>query len=432
MLQFPIKTKFKLVIDMDVIIDTSCPCGSGKKYKNCCLKKTKLGFQLNLKGKKAEDFVYSLSKDSFFIDWCYRNVTLPSSKEICDLLIVFDDVAIIWQIKDLKLHDDGKYKPSEVQKNLNQLITARNRIFSLKVPIELENPRRGKEIFNPAVINEVYLISALLGKGEDYFSFIENRNGHIIHTFTRDFTEIILSELNTIKDFVEYLRGKEALISIGNKITIMGGEEELLAWYLCNGRSFEEFKKVDAVMLDEGSWTETQKKSEFIAKKEMDEISYGWDEIINRAHTCGADYEEIAKELARTNRFERRCLSQAFYDAHVLAHKEAEKNVFHRILCLNNKTYCFVFSDEIDPREKRQALLSADCFIARGTIKENKMVIGIATEMKIKKQCSYDFCFLEISEWTDKEQKEMEDLQKKTGFFTNYTRKEFHEDEYPN
>ena len=160
-----------------------------------------LGYSLFLKGKNAEEFVQILAKKTFFEDWCYDNPKLQNGKEICDLLIVFDDIAIIWQIKDLKLDEHGKYKKREVYKNLKQLKTAKNRLFYKNIQIELDNPRRGKEIFDSKTIKEIYLISALLGKGEDYFSFIEEIEGNIVHTFTREFTEIILNELNTIQDF---------------------------------------------------------------------------------------------------------------------------------------------------------------------------------------------------------------------------------------
>jgi len=39
------------------------------------------------------------------IDWCYPNPKLPDGKELCDLLVVFDDKAIICQIKNLKLKE---------------------------------------------------------------------------------------------------------------------------------------------------------------------------------------------------------------------------------------------------------------------------------------------------------------------------------------
>ena len=410
-----------------------CPCGSGKKYKKCCLHKSNLGYNLYLKGKKAENFVYELAQKSFLADWCYQNPKLPNGKEICDLLVVYDEIAIIWQIKDLKLDKNGKYKESEVKENIHQLSTARRRLFELNLPIELENPRRGKEKFDPKLIKEIYLISALLGEGEDYFSFAEVVDGKVVHTFTREFTKIVLNELDTIKDFVEYLRQKESLISINNKIMLIGGERELLACYLTNERSFEKLETAGLVIIEEGLWNELQKRPEYIAKKSEDKISYGWDDIINRAHTCGGEYEKVAKELARPSRFERRLLSKAFCDAHTIAHNKIKENTFRRIYPLETEetTYCFVFLDDPEPRNRRKTLLSTICFIARGIHKENSKVIGIATEMKIRSECLYDFCLLEIPQWTDEEQKKMERLQKETGIFTNLKLQRVHEDEYP-
>ena len=69
-----------------------------------------------LKGKNAEKFIHDLATKTFLTDWCFLNPGLIKGKELCDLLVVFDDVAIIWQIKDLKLGKDGKYKQSEVEK----------------------------------------------------------------------------------------------------------------------------------------------------------------------------------------------------------------------------------------------------------------------------------------------------------------------------
>jgi len=387
-----------------------------------------LGRRLHLKGKAAEDFLYELSKRSFLDDWCYRNPKLPNGKEICDLLVIYDDVAIIWQVKDLKLDALGKYKRSEVEKNLHQLSTAKNRLLGLKIPIKLENSRRGKEIFDPTTIKRVYLLSALLGTTEDYFSFAENIKGGIAHTFTRDFSEIVLTELDTIKDFIDYLDAKEDLLLVENRLTLLGGEEELLAYYIMGGRNFETLKKADFLVLEEGFWKRLQKKPKYIAKQRENSISYGWDSIINRAHTSGGSYEIIARELARSNRFERRVLARSFYDAHVLAHKEYKNNIFHRCMSFQGVTYCFLFSDESS--EKRRSLLSAICFMARGSI-SNKQVIGIATEIKIRSTCSYDFCLLELPEWTEEHQKEMQLLQKQTGLFKNPKMKHSREEEYP-
>jgi len=408
-----------------------CPCGSGEEHKSCCLRKSSLGYELNLKGKNAEDFVYELSQKSFITDWCYKSPKLPNSKEICDLLIVYDNIAIIWQIKDLKLDRNNKYKKSEVQKNLHQLSTARHRLFDKKLEIELENPRRGKEKFSPNMITEIYQISALLGKGEDYFSGIEIIDGKFTHTFTRGFTEIVLSELDTIGDFIKYLREKEKLFSKNVRIIIMGDEEELLAYYLMNQRTFEKTWEANEVIFQDGIWDDLQKRPEYLTKKKEDKISYVWDDIINRAHTGGGQYEIVAREMARLNRFDRRVMGKAFCEAHVRARRERSNNVFRRLLEIEGTTYCFLFLDDSEPRTNRKKMLELMCFIARGIKNKNTRVVGIATEMKIRPTCSYDFCHLELPEWTGEHQENMERLQKETGIFSNCTVTQVHEDEYP-
>jgi len=413
-----------------------CPCGSGKKYKKCCLDKQEEPLSqvskdyFRLKGENAEKVVHELAHKSFFIDWCYENPRLSNGNELCDLLVVFDDTAIIWQIKDLKLKD-GKYNKREVDKNLRQLQGARRTLFDLKEPVYLENARKTKEKFNPETIKNVFLISALIGEGEDFFEFIKTVKDKTIHIFNREDLELILNELDTIKDFVTYMKEKEKFVSSDKKITLMGGEKDMLAYYLMHERSFKDLNEADYLVLVEGIWEDLRSKPEFIAKKEEDKISYGWDDIINRAHTCGEGYEKIAKELVKTNRFERRFLSKGFFEAHVKAHNETTNNVFRRATKIDGTTYCFLFVDGRKPRAGRQKLLEATCFVARGLNKENSKVVGIATEMKIEPSCSYDFCLVDIPEWGDKEQTEMERVQKELGIFTNPNFTHIHEDEYP-
>ena len=48
----------------------------------------------DLKGKKAEQVLYELAAKTFLADWCYLNPRLPDGKELCDLLVIFNDVAI--------------------------------------------------------------------------------------------------------------------------------------------------------------------------------------------------------------------------------------------------------------------------------------------------------------------------------------------------
>jgi hypothetical protein len=166
----------------------------------------------DLKGKKAEQVLYELAARTFLTDWCYLNPRLPDGKELCDLLVVFNDVAIIWQVKDLKVREDGKHKRAEVEKNLRQIAGARRQLFELRTAVELENPRRGREVLDVASIRDVFLVSALLGEEEEFFTAVEDFRNLTIHVFDAEFTRLVLKELDTVSDFVEYLRAKDRLL----------------------------------------------------------------------------------------------------------------------------------------------------------------------------------------------------------------------------
>jgi len=422
-----------------------CPCGSGKKFKKCCLngkneptmKKidAPVGAYFDLKGKNAEKMVHQLAEKSFFIDWCFQNPKLPDGKELCDLLVVYDSVAIIWQIKDLKLDDNGKYKRKEVEKNIRQLSGARRQLIELKTPVELENSRRRKENLDPSVITEIFLISVIMGEGEDYGTFMENYKNHQVHVLTGDFLKIVLKELDTISDFTHYLREKEKFLSDNGKhMIITGGEEELLANYLMNKRSFDFLDGYNFVVIEDGSWGKFENAPENIARKEADKISYGWDSIIERAHEGSLKYELVARELARPNRFERRCLGKCFYDAHVKANNHCGQSgdaIFRRLQAGNDATYCYFFVGDDVPRDKRIPYLEIMCRIARGKVLKNTKVIGIATEGTFRRKCAYDFCLLIQETWTDEDQQWMESAQQKMGIFTSELELSEVEHEFP-
>jgi hypothetical protein len=117
-----------------------CPCGSGRKHKKCCggivpsqtapAPGAESKHYFREKGARAEGVIHNLATKTFLTDWCYPNPKKPDGKELCDLLVVFDDTAIIWQIKDLKTDENGRYKKAEVEKNLRQLSGARRSLFT--------------------------------------------------------------------------------------------------------------------------------------------------------------------------------------------------------------------------------------------------------------------------------------------------------------
>ena len=383
------------------------------------------------KGKAAERFVHKLAEKSFLTDWCFLNPRLPNGRELCDLLVVFDQTAIIWQVKDLKRRKKGDLKEADKQKNLRQLSGARRQLFDLGVPIQLENPRRTVQTFDPGSMTEVFLISALLGEVDDFFDPMPSVNDYHVHVFPRDFVEIVLQELDTIADFTIYLRAKEAFIANKPFSVFMGGEEELLARYLVNDRSFESIDHADIVCFAEGSWEEFRQSPVYQSKKRADETSYEWDEIINRAHEGSKRYELVARELARPNRFQRRFLAKRFLDGQMTADCDKIHDIYRTVLLMEDATYCFLFFDESLPRGARLSCLKELCFVARGSYPQNTKVVGIATEKRIGPTRSYDFALLNPPVWTSENQKEAERLKQRLGMFENPRVQNIQEAEYP-
>jgi hypothetical protein len=393
------------------------------------------GRYFELKGKRAEEALHGLANNTFLDDWCYPNPFLPNGKELCDLLVVYDEIAIIFQVKNLKAREEGGYDESETEKNLRQLSGAKRQLFELKTSIELQNPRRGSEMFEPDKIKEVYLMSILMGEAEGTFSFAEELKTHTAHVMVGRSAEIIFSELDTISDFIEYFREKEKLFEEAEQIMITGGEEELLSVYLGHNRSFQRFFGSTGMFVDSGCWDNLVDKPEYQAKQKADEISYFWDGLIDRAHESHQyDYEVVAREMARLNRLSRRMVSKAFLEAQMRADSDIRHDLYRRKVVAGEMIFCFLFmdiGDDVEARQGRAEMLGMMCWVGRGQQVEITKVIGIATEKKICPTCTYDLCRYDIPEWTKVEQRKMDLFQREYGIFVDPAITETREQEYP-
>ena len=426
------------------ILCVTCKQNTMAKKKNKLIKQAKarrerarkkafLGSKhyFRLKGSSAESVLNELASITFLTDWCYLKPELPDGKELCDLLIVFDDIAIIWQLKDVKLKN-GQIKESDFKKNINQISGAYRQLFELKTEIELLNPRRGKEKFDPSKIKSIYLISAFFGDSPFHLRSM-NVKEKFVHTFTRKFTQIILNELDTISDFTKYLKDVEDFHKKSKSIIVRGGEEELLGYYIKHNRNFDEVLKhpVNGLYIDKGNWEDLIGRKEYKAKQRENRISYCWDYLIDICHTGdNPEYELIAREMARHNRLERRILAYAFMEAYEKSDSVKEEGSWRRATTSNGITYCFLFhgySGNENQREFRKKILEVFCSIARGQYIKNTKVIGIATDRKIRPDIAFDYCYIDKPEWTKKDQKIMELNMRDTGIFTkmNATHQEF-------
>ncbi len=371
-----------------------------------------------LKGKRAEEVVHNLAVQSFLADWCFISPRKPNGNEICDLLVVFDDLAIIWQVKDLKLNKKGEYREAEVLKNLRQLAGARRYILERRGQIHVENSRRGRIQIDPASIARIYLISVMMGEGEAVSGFMDLVREQSVHVFTREFAEIAFCELDTITDFVGYLAAKEAFLTRDIEMMIIeGGEEELLACYLLHGEGFG-FEKANVVHVNRGFWRSFRSGKTYSDKRSAAQISYLWDHIISRAHEGSSQYELLARELARPDRRERTKLAKIFAGARNRAGQVAEKaDLLREVVGLNGTTYCFLFQEPNAGNHSRAEYLQASCFVARTMIPAYHRVVGIATDRVRRPTDAFDFCFISMPELDDQVRSRINDARRALGMF---------------
>lgn len=362
----------------------------------------------NAKGAAAEQLIATLCKDAFFEEFCFLNPYYAKGKELCDVLIILGDVAIVWQIKNIKLKG-GQFNQSDINKAIKQCRGARRKLLQLGM-VNFKNISGKEKTIDTSKIKEVFLIAAIEGGTPDFDRYYDDgssANGNV-HIFFEGLTRFATRHLNTVSDFVEYLRHKEAFLSSHKNIILTDGEENLLALYLQNKRSFgnmEDANNVDMMMVDlEGVADELEASDKDYAEKlEADRWSEGWDELIEKKRAGllldgtaanSPEHDKFLQKMMSHNRFERRILGKHFFDAAMIAseYPYQEMFVYRRLVPQDdhNVTYLFLFfGDNSTPRETRQKMLYATALAAKQVMPQNDMLMAITTELHMIKTPNY-------------------------------------------
>lgn len=153
-----------------------------------------------------------------------------------------------------------------------------------------------------------------------------------VHVFDDMGLDVVMRELDTTQDFIEYLTNREEFLRSGRLLTA-AGEEDLLAHYLeeLNGFSCRTFALPEdplcKIAIPEGEWLALENSSDWHKRKTANEPSYFWDRLIETFNTAilngtspaypDADFEmqELAvRALGRETRFRRRILVGALQE----------------------------------------------------------------------------------------------------------------------
>lgn len=400
----------------------------------------------------AEKYLARLCERNFLSLWSYPGVFRDQGKhgnnghgkEVCDLLVIFDEHVVIFSDKHCALQESGdvqrdwqRWFKKAIQKSAQQAWGAErwireqpNRIFldrECKYPLPIDLPQVEKAIFHLVVV--AHGVSAQIRK---YFpgssgsllidTHIKGFGSHtnpfhvgdlapertFVHVFDDDSLQTVMTARDTISDFVSYLLKREKVLRGKYKI-LATGEEQLLAIYLVNLNSEDEhdfvFPKMPSgeepnyICLPEGHWEEFRNSPQRIAQLNEDKISYAWDKLIEKFNyyamrgkqhfvTDGGikDTEKVLRFMARATRWQRRYLAK-----HILKMVYTTPATKRRVNVLlpglpRDPHYVFLFLPTIhaktdeEYRIVRRQHLEDCCFVAKLMNPDAKDIVGIATE----------------------------------------------------
>jgi hypothetical protein len=231
---------------------------------------------------EAERYLQRLCERSFLKLWSYPGVyrdkgvgQLNEGKELCDLLVVFGDDIVVFADKHCAFPDSGdlsqdwsRWFRRAVMGNATQiwgaerwLLDHQDRLYldrACTSPFPITLPPRERARLHRVVVahgvsercREVHggtgtlMISTAI-VGEDHYGYpgrpvlpfavgdLDPARGYV-HVLDDQALDVVLGALDTVSDFVAYLKRKEKLLRSG-RLVAAPGEDDLLAVYLARG-----------------------------------------------------------------------------------------------------------------------------------------------------------------------------------------------------
>lgn len=394
----------------------------------------------------SEQLVARLSQRSFLSLWTYPNPVGKDGKELCDVLVVCDSHVVIISVKECCITNNGnievdwkRWRNRAIKKAVAQIYGAERWIKTAKHVVKKDGTAGLP--FPDVSRRQIHRIAVAFGSGRKVPFWMGDFGKGFVHIFDELSLDKVMGELDTIADFTRYLRDKENFLNSGKKITITGGEEDLLAIYLHRGKQFP--IAYDHIEVGNDLWDRFTAGKEYKNKQSANANSYIWDDLIKTFHndiaTRGLEFgnslekvDAITRIMAREDRFSRRVLGNSFHEFMELASGGKMRVRSRMTTSPSGILYVFLARPREVKRTERTAELLERCFVARGLNPKCKTVIGLATEQYEEKAgFSLDAFHLEKPDWTEEDQKKLVYIQNELGFFKSPVQSTGSEDEYP-
>jgi hypothetical protein len=451
----------------------------------------------------SERYLSKLCERSFLSLWSYPGVYRDQGKqddsregkEVCDLLVVFENHIIIFSDKycafpttgDVKVNW-GRWYNRAVLKSAQQIWGAErwirqhpDRLFVDRACLRkfpLDVPPSDRAIWHRVVVAHGASDACKFAFGGSGSLMISTRGAEsvshdsptglpqpfvvgdvdphkgFVHVLDDTTLDIVLTQLDTITDFVQYLSKKEELLRSRTHMRA-AGEEELLARYLMQLNQAQEHdfnvpSDCNSIVITEGLWQQFLESPQRASMMAANKKSYAWDMLIENfnthanqgtlhfaSHTDVKDHERIYRCLAREPRLRRRVLVDA-----LLGIMAATK-------CGDRGTRVFAPSWAGDPhyvflclpkgasipderyREVRRELLYACCMVTKLEFPEAREIVGIGVGSLESREHSEDSLYIDATDWEQDQQEEALELRKRLNLLTNLHRSEATTYEFP-
>lgn len=290
-------------------------------------------------------------------------------------------------------------------------------------------------------------------------------HGPLVHVFDETALNVVMSELDTVTDFTEYLTKKEAFVRSG-KLRQAEGEENLVAYFAVrvNDQGLHDFTvppEQETIAIDHRLYSAFVSDPRYRAKKEADRISYLWDRLIEVFTTHmlkgtslvpdGFDYDlkklEIGvRYMALEARFPRRSYGEAIAGA---LERGKTTDRFSRVMMpgptapaggtgffIQTFKYLDFMEEAGGYAQYRKVRSNQGQIYAEGLLEKYprvRRVVGILREPPGQSHgVSEDLIYFEkLGEWTEKEREEIRANCRQLGFLNNVEERKYAGSEFP-
>lgn len=457
---------------------------------------------------ESERVLTGLCRKSFLRLWAQTNVFTDegfkagrgSTKELCDALVIFGKHVLIFSDKHITFQKDKaldvawpRWYRRAVVDSIRQLHGARSwlqrfpqRAFldtACTRPLPVKVPSGADVTFHLVAVTRgstAAAIKASGGEGRGTFGVNSALKGddHLkapftmgtpvpdkpfVHVFDDVSIELVLEEMDTAADFIEYLLERQRFLVDSKTHVIAFGEEDLLAAYLQNmdvtGERHQflpgeaDGEQPDMVMFDHSYYDELEKKEQYIWKTAADKVSYVWDTLIDKFITIGdpnlhgtglvqtnEDLEQGLRLLASETRFRRRNLAQLIVDGLSMIGPDRRLARLGYSGVAGETVYVFVIvprrpDEDYDAyRKHRMAVLHAYCRTAKLVAPLGTVFVGLAFDNPYQgyQGGSEDLFVYSQPEWSVEDLKELEKMRADLNLWgAQMTMRRFQVDEFP-